>query len=244
MARSRGGISRRAAAAGARDAVVARAAVPPREMCGDGRAARDDAAQWLAAALAGGARSSGSHRVAKGHQLRRVRARRGVSGRPHARALSSALRVAAPHLPKVLRAGDRRPRVGVRTLHAGHLAQAHTLQECGVARWLQFIRVSPFPTTVPRPRRGPHARAAPPIPAPLSQSAYAAPSGFYTARFYTACAMPPVPSGSLSCSVRLMGYACALAAATAASTVSLAKSNVSPGPPAALIELMDVLDTE
>ena len=93
--------------------------------------------------------------------------------------------------------------------------------------------------------RGPHARAAPPIPAPLSQSAYAAPSGFYTARFYTACAMPPVPSGSLSCSVRLMGYACALAAATAASTVSLAKSNVSPGPPAAaLIELIDVLDTE
>ena len=93
--------------------------------------------------------------------------------------------------------------------------------------------------------RGPHARAAPPNPAPLSQSASAAPSSFYTARFYTACAMPPVPSGSLSCSVRLMGYACALAAATAASTVSLAKSNVSPGPPAAaLIELIDVLDTE
>ena len=50
--------------------------------------------------------------------------------------------------------------------------------------------------------------------------------------------MPPVPSGSrLGCTARLIGYAFALTAATAASTVSLAKSHTTPGPPAALIEL-------
>ena len=78
--------------------------------------------------------------------------------------------------------------------------------------------------------------------APL-QSAYAAPSSHL--RVGTAVTMPPlptVPSGSrLGCTARLLGYAFALTAATAASTVSLAKSHTATGPPA---ELLDVLDSE
>jgi hypothetical protein len=56
--------------------------------------------------------------------------------------------------------------------------------------------------------------------------------------------LPALPAfRSLGCTARLLSYAGALMAATAASTVSLAKSNSPAGTPSSLLEHL-VLDSE